>query len=33
MIIMNFEVLIAYLENTIRYIQVSKSFLEKKIKV
>ena len=33
MITMNFELLIAYPKNKIRYIQVRKTFLEKKIKV
>ena len=33
MITMNFELLIAYLETTIRYIQIRRSFLEKKIRV
>ena len=33
MITRNFELLIAYLENTIRYIQIRKHFLEKKIRV
>ena len=33
MIAMSFELLIAYPENTIRYIKIRKHFLEKKIRV
>ena len=33
MITKNFELLIAYPKNTIRYIQIRKHFLEKKIRV
>ena len=33
MITMSFELLIAYPENTIRYIKIRKHFLEKKIRV